>query len=73
MTQSQTTAPAETLDLSFDLDLLFDDIDAAEAAAEPCPHALDALLRQVADAEVRDLPLPEVLLPLHGEPLDLSF
>ncbi|MBK3403253.1 hypothetical protein H0176_24180 [Methylorubrum populi] len=62
MTQPQTTAPAQDLDLSFDLNLAYDDLDAA-ASNEPCPHALDALLAQIADAEIRDLPLPEVLLP----------
>ena len=53
----------QPLDLSFDL--LFDDLAAEPAAAsdEPHPHALDALLAEIADAEVRDLALPEVLLP----------
>lgn len=55
----------QPLDLSFDLDLLFDDLAAEPAAAsdEPHLHALDALLAEIADAEVRDLALPEVLLP----------
>lgn len=55
----------QTLDLSFDLNDLFDNL-AAEPAAdagEPCPHALDALLASIADAEIRDLPMPETLLP----------
>ena len=53
----------QPLDLSFDL--LFDDLAAEPAAAsdEPHPPALDALLAEIADAEVRDLALPEVLLP----------
>lgn len=52
-------------DLSFDLNLLFDDLADAEPASrdEPRPHAIDALLAEIADAEIRDIPLPEVLLP----------
>lgn len=54
----------QPLDLTFDMDLHFDDLAAEPAAAdEPCPHALDALLSEIADAEFRDLPLPETLLP----------
>ncbi|MBD8909417.1 hypothetical protein [Methylorubrum zatmanii] len=69
------TQPTETLDLSFDLNLLFDDLADAEPVSrdEPRPHALDVLLASIADAEIRDLPLPASLLPLHGEPLDLTF
>lgn len=75
MTQPQTSTPAEALDLSFDLDI---DVDAlfAEATAdlsEPSIEAMGALMRQISDAEIRDLPLPESLLPLHDEPLDLGF
>lgn len=69
------TQSTETLDLSFDLNDLFDDLASEPAAAsdEPHPHALDVLLASIADAEIRDLPLPASLLPLHGAPLDLSF
>ncbi|CAX22080.1 protein of unknown function [Methylorubrum extorquens DM4] len=71
MTQPQTSpAPAETLDLSFDLAAFFPE---EPADLGPSPEGWDALMRQMADAEIHDLPLPECLLPLHDEPLDLSF
>lgn len=73
MPQPQTSpAPAETLDLSFDLDLAaFFPEEPADTG--PSPEGWDALLRQMADSEIHDLPLPESLLPLHDAPLDLTF
>lgn len=75
MTQPQTSpAPAEALDLSFDLDLPCFCPEGTDGWSEPSAEAWDALMRTVTDAEIRDLPLPGTLLPFHAdEPLDLSF
>lgn len=75
MTQPQTTAPAEDLDLSFDLDLDVASFFPALTGewSEPSAEAWDALLRTVTDAEIRDLSMPASLLPLHDAPLDLNF
>ncbi|WP_375275794.1 hypothetical protein [Methylorubrum thiocyanatum] len=65
----------QPLDLTFDPDL---DVDVffpelTPEWSEPSREAIDALLASIADAEIRDLPLPASLLPLHDHPLDLSF
>ncbi|GAA0261070.1 hypothetical protein LNAOJCKE_4080 [Methylorubrum aminovorans] len=73
MTQPPAAAAKEALDLSFDLDLPSFFPELAGEWTEPSAEAWDALMRQVTDSEFRDRPLPKVLLPLHGEPLDLTF